>query len=87
MKDLNDRYVDLAVKIVWLAAKDYRRALCKSLKNPFRVHSVAEEVIIECENFFCSEWGDFLTMGKGVDIMNRIYEEEIIRASQNISKK
>ena len=66
-------YRDLANAIVIQAAKDYRRAL-KHLRNTDKP-SAEKGIIIECEQFFRSDYFKILTKLDGKRLISMIKEE------------
>ena len=68
----NKCYEDLANAIVIQAANDYRKA-CKDIKRGERVPMYSKKKI---EEFFTSEWGDFLSGGIALKILKRLQDEQ-----------
>ena len=68
----NKCYEDLANAIVIQAANDYRAA-CKNLKKGDHITMYK---IKKIEDFFTSEWGDYLSGGIALKILKRLQDEQ-----------
>lgn len=65
MDVIDERYIDLAAAIVHQAIADYKKALQND-------DTIAQK---ECESFFRSAWGRWLTLDNGKSIMERCKAE------------
>ena len=70
---MKDPYENLAIAIILLAVKDYRRALRKHKKRP--KYKPAIETILEVERFFRSEWYQELTSVDGEMLIQKLKSE------------
>jgi len=80
---MDENYQNLANAIILLAAKDYRAALRRIMKDP--ENRMAGEEVKKLERFFRSGWYEMLTDVDGEYLMNRIRREEEEKQSQNKS--
>lgn len=69
-----DVHEDLAIAIIVRAANDYRKVRDKLLKDPFNVRLLVERA--EIEQFFHSQWYEFLTTVDGTMILRRLQNGE-----------
>ena len=73
-KTLLEEYEDLTIAIIVRAAEDYRKVLKKLKTDPFNVLLLAERA--EIEQFFHSQWYEYLTTVDGTMILRRLQNGE-----------
>lgn len=66
-------YEEFAIGIIVLAAKDYRKALRRLMRNPNS--KAAQEEVNSCEQFFHSEFYEDLTKVDGGYLIRKLREE------------
>lgn len=73
-KTLLEEYEELTIAIIVRAAEDYRKVLKQLESEPFNVHLLVERA--EIEQFFRSQWYEYLTTVDGTMILRRLQNGE-----------
>lgn len=73
-RTLLEEYEDLTIAIIATAANDYRKVLKKLKTDPYNVRLLVERA--EIEEFFHSQWYEYLTTVDGTMILRRLQNGE-----------